>query len=604
MTARGRRPGWRRRAGLASLGLAFVAAGCSTANPTPPTVTYVGVSGGSISFGTTESPTGCNPNTPSGDNAATLMVLGAVLPSSFIIGQTGLVTANPNLIVQSELVSTKPETIVYTLNPHAVWSDGVSITSKDFVYAWQQQRVDRSGAQNTVASIAGYRDIRSVKGSNKGHTVTVVFRTPYADWQMLFANLLPAHVMEKVGWDPTCTTVNPAVDVSGGPFRITSVSPGAIVLGHNPKWWGTQPNARQITVHIASSASQLEQWVRTGFVQVALPGTLTPSFLNQVTSLPGVESSVSLSATLLQLDMASGLATPLTSDMRLAIALSVDRQALVNQQVAWALPTAEVADSHLYVQGETGYHPPPSATTATAPTASPTSSTLTSTTVVAQTGTVNFPTSPVPDQAADLMIASGYSRVDGGMWESPFGVPLTLHLVVDEGDPWAAAAEPQLKAQLENAGFGVSLTSSSSATATGTALAAGSADLALLPQYTSPFMSQAVNWYTTLLGAPGEDGSQDWTLYENTTFDNLVTTASQQLSPVTAATSYAAADTLLWDDNVALPLFVEPSALIWSRKVDGIVATPTSNSLLWFAQYWAVKVPEPTSSTTPALPSP
>ena len=32
--------------------------------------------------------------------------------------------------------------------------------------------------------------------------------------------------------------------------------------------------------------------------------------------------------------------------------------------------------------------------------------------------------------------------------------------------------------------------------------------------------------------------------------------------------------------------------------------TPTSNSLLWYAQYWAVRVPESTNNTTPSLPGP
>ena len=55
---------------------------------------------------------------------------------------------------------------------------------------------------------------------------------------------------------------------------------------------------------------------------------------------------------------------------------------------------------------------------------------------------------------------------------------------------------------------------------------------------------------------------------------------------------------------MALPLFTEPSALVWSRKVGDVIPTPTSNSLLWYAQYWAVRVPESTSNTTPSLPNP
>ena len=40
-------------------------------------------------------------------------------------------------------MSTKPETIVYTLNPKAVWSDGVPITAADFKYAWESSAATR-----------------------------------------------------------------------------------------------------------------------------------------------------------------------------------------------------------------------------------------------------------------------------------------------------------------------------------------------------------------------------------------------------------------------------------------------------------------------------
>ena len=53
---------------------------------------------------------------------------------------------------------------------------------------------------------------------------------------------------------------------------------------------------------------------------------------------------------------------------------------------------------------------------------------------------------------------------------------------------------------------------------------------------------------------------------------------------------------------VGLPLFVEPSALVWSRTVGGVQPTPMSDSLLWYAQDWAIRVPESTNSTTPSLP--
>jgi peptide/nickel transport system substrate-binding protein len=611
VTIPGHRPGWRRSLTVCGAAFAFLVAGAGSASAsaskskTTTSVTYVSVAGGAISMGMTQGPTGCNANTPAGNTPGTLMILGAVLPSPYVVSQNGTPMPNQNLINQAEVVSApKPETVVYTLNPKAVWSDGVPITAADFIYAWEQQRGDITSDPTAVASTAGYKDIKSVKGSNKGRTVTVVFRQPFADWQMLFANLLPAHIMEKAGWNPSCTTVDAAIDLSGGPFRIAKVSATAIVLRTNPKWWGTAPNARSITLHIASSTAQLTNWVRNDFVQVALPNELTPAFLTDVTSLPHVQSLISLSSSVLQLQMASGPASVLTPDVRLAIALSVDRQALVNREATWALSSVQVATSHIYAQGQDGYHSSTTTTPTTTSNGVPPPPTTTSTTVIGQGGSVNFPVTPSPVQVASLMLASGYIRTPPGSWQNGFGVPLTLRLAVDESDPWAVAVAPQLQAQLESAGFSVTLVPATSATAAGSALSGGSADLALLANTTSPFLSEAVAWYSDLLGPPGQNGSQNWTNYDSTIFEGLITKASQQLNPNMAATDYTAADLQLWEDMVALPLFTEPTAMAWSRKVGQVTPTPTSNSLLWYAQYWAIRVPQSTSNTSPALPGP
>jgi ABC-type transport system substrate-binding protein len=179
-----------------------------------------------------------------------------------------------------------------------------------------------------------------------------------------------------------------------------------------------------------------------------------------------------------------------------------------------------------------------------------------------------------------------------------------LHLVVDDSDPWALASGPQVQSQLESAGFAVSLIPAASEAAAGEKLSSGAADLALIPRTSSPFLSQAMAWYTNLLGPAGQDGSENWTGYDSGTFDSLVTKASQQLNTTTAAADYLAADTQLWNDVVALPLFAEPSAIVWSRRVADINPTPSSNSLLWYAQDWAVRAKEETNNTTPPLPNP
>jgi peptide/nickel transport system substrate-binding protein len=608
VTGRGRRPRrWRWLVGTGAL-LALLASACGNNGAGGgTTVTYVGVAGGTISFGTTESPTGCNPNTPSGDTPGTQTVLAGVLPSAFVpdvLYSASAPLSNSGLVISAEPVSLKPLTVVYTLNPKAVWSDGVPITAADFKYAWEQQRgnPDDPAANADIASIAGYRDIGSVTGSNGGHTVTVKFKTPFADWQMLFANLLPAHVMEKASWNPACTTVDPSVDLSGGPFMLGKVTPQSITLVQNPKWWGTPANAKSIVIHLATSTAQLGQWMASGYVQVAAPTTVTQSFLTQMTGLPGAQSEVDTSATMLQLDMASALDSDLTPSLRFAIALSINRQDLVNQQVSWASPTVAPANSHLVVQGQPNYKAP---TTGSPTTTVPTSASSTSTTAIGAGGSVNFPVTPVPTQAAAFLTSSGLVRTPGNpYYHSAFGTPFQLHMVYDSSDPWATAAAPVMQAELRAAGLDTTLAPVAGAAQTGQVLAAGFADLAVVPQTFTPYMSQTIAWYTMLLGAPGKNGSQNWTNFSNSQFDSLVTTATQQLNANTAQTYYDQADTMLWDEMVSLPLFAEPTVLVWSRTIGGVNTTPRSTSLLWYAQLWSVRVPESTNNTTPSLPGP
>jgi len=393
--------------------------------------------------------------------------------------------------------------------------------------------------------------------------------------------------------------VNPAIDLSGGPFEIGLVTPQAITLVDNPKWWGGTPNARQITVRFASSTDQLSQWMSSGYVQVAQPSVVTPSFLTQMTGLPGAQSNVDYSNSLLQLDFASSPGTSLGPDMRVAIALLMNRQDLVDQQVSWAVPQVQVPDSHVSVQGQTTYKPVTTSSTTTIPP----SSSSTSTTVIGAGGSVNFPVTPVPQQADTLIEQTGLVRNPGeAYWHYAFGTPYSLTMVVDQGDPWAVAAAQTMKAQLAAGGLDSSLESAASATQAGQMLANGSVDMAVMPQNFTPYMSQTLAWYTNLLGLPGQNGSQNWTGYSSSQFDQKVQTASQELNPDTAATSYAQADTQLWDEMVSLPLLPEPSALVWSSKVGGVMPTPRSDSLLWYAQNWAVKVPESSGKTTPTLP--
>jgi peptide/nickel transport system substrate-binding protein len=594
---------------LAAAGLAVSVAACgggtadasstttSTSNPADP---WVAGLGGTLTVGIASAPTGCNPNSASGNTWANDLVLEPVLPSAFFVGPNGTANYDSAVITQAEVVSTKPQTVVYTINPDAVWSDGVPISAADFEYAWREQRgeqPDGTGSNTDVASTLGYSRIKSVTGTNHGRTVTVIFKKAFADWKMLFANLLPAHVMEQVGWDPGCTSVDPKIDLSGGPYEIGKVVPGHdVVLQRNPTWWGTMPNLDTIVIRTGSDAAQLANWVDHRTVQVALPNSFTPSFLEQVSSKPSVQSASQVSTTFLQLEYSTTSTLTGQLAVRDAISYMIDRQAIVNSVVGPINTAVVPAASHLYAQSQQSYpepKPPPIELSGLPGHSPPTTS-------ATPTPAQPWPSDGDTMTAARELEGAGYGRQTTGRWVEPNGQPMDLRLAVDTSDGWAEEASLVLVRQLHQQGVTVTIVPAPDAESTGLDLAGGAADAALLTFEGSPYPSTAIAWYTTLLGQPGVGGSQNWSNFDNPTLDAALLQASTELNPVDAAPLYTKADTMLWDQMIALPLFAEPAAMAWSAYTAGIGLNPNGPGLFWSTESWGLRVPATSPDTAPS----
>jgi peptide/nickel transport system substrate-binding protein len=127
-----------------------------------------------------------------------------------------------------KIVKTKPQTVQFTFKKVANWSDGKPVTCNDFRATWQ---VFINPAFNVV-SREGFEDIRSV--TCKGKTGVVVFKAPYADWEVLVSTypLYPAHIV--AGQDMN-QTFNNSIPVSDGPWKFQSWQKGVqITVVKNP----------------------------------------------------------------------------------------------------------------------------------------------------------------------------------------------------------------------------------------------------------------------------------------------------------------------------------------------------------------------------------
>jgi peptide/nickel transport system substrate-binding protein len=416
----------------------------------------------------------------------------------------------------------------------------------------------------------------------------------------LFNELLPAHVLEKTGWSPACSTLDPSVDLSGAAFKIGSVKPHTIVLVRNPRWWGQPAKVARIVIRIASSSRQLAQWLYHGVIDVSVPSSFDPGYLTDVTSMPSVKSEVDISDSFLELEFNTLSAPTSNLDVREGVAYAIDRTALVDRAVAWADVNIAPSASHLYAQSQSAYpaNPPPQPANAT-------TTTTTTTTVPTDSGPVtsaDFPSTGDVLQGARALVDAGYVRGISGTWSDLEGRPLVLRLAVDVGDAWAAETAFLVADQLRQAGFSVTTLAEPSATATGQALAAGQADVALLALHASPYPNLAEAWYTPLLEIPGGTGAQDWSGYAAVKVDSLFSQAATELDPVSAEPFYTEIDQQLWADMVALPLFAEPTSLAWSDHVTGIVAGQNDGALFSNDSEWARLVTEPvTYHGTPSI---
>ena len=265
---------------------------------------------------------GFNINTSAAAEFVLQEIMNVVWPQAFIINQKLQPVMNNQLLESASVTSSSPQTVVYKLNPKAVWSDGTPITADDFIYNWQAQSgnaayTDVGGKPYDAASTTGYNQIQSVVGSDpsggaacdpgssadrnvglcpNGRTVTVTFKPSFTDWRSLYTDIVPAHIARTVGWNTGFT--GPAQVISGSWFKIQSYNENqSVVLVRNPTYWGTPAKLSKLVFQFFSADSQLVPALQNGEIDIFNPATVNLSIVqtsNQVpdttkATLPGLE---------------------------------------------------------------------------------------------------------------------------------------------------------------------------------------------------------------------------------------------------------------------------------------------------------------------------
>jgi len=550
---------------------AIGAAACSSssATSTPSTSATSSVkSGGTLTYALDEDVDGFNVNYANDDEEVLREIIENVWPQVFVPTPNLKLELNTNYVTSATVTSTSPQTVVYQINPKATWSDGVPITAADFIYNWEAQSgnpkyKDVGGAVYLPTNTAGYDQIKSVTGSHGGKTVTVVFSKPFGDWQVLFSDLVPAHIAEKVGFNNGFQTFGASVKVSGGPYEIQSYTQGEdLVEVPNPTWWGKKPSLSKVVFRFILDDSQIPAAIENGEVQLAEPALASLSFKDVVDSIPNTTTQVIAGLEFQHIDFNQANPYLALSDVRHAIADGTNRAELVQRIVAPLTSSIAPLENRIWMPIQPQYE-----------------------------NTSGSYGDYSTTEAKSLLEAAGFKLGSDGYFQPDFGPEkgkdFTLTISTTSGVAVRSEIEQLFQADMKAIGIKIVIQNYSANTLFGTVGPKGEFDLIEFAWVQTPFASSSLSIYCSYTDA--SMCGENWDHYSDPQVDTLYSEALTTINPTAAARLYNDIDALLWKDMATLPLFEQPDLYTWSTSYGNVEPNPSSYNITWNAADWGLK---------------
>ena len=561
-----RRSKWYGAAIVAAAAL-IAAAGCSSTTGSSSSGRSTVKSGGTLTFALDEDVPGFN-GLAAGDNEFVLAeIQDQTLPRVFVVQPNLKPVLDTEVVTSASVVKTNPQTIVYQINPKAVWSDGVPISASDFIYNWQAQSgnpkfKDVGGKPYLAAGTSGYDQIASVTGSNGGKTVTVVFSKPYGDWQSLFSQanpLLPAHAAEKVGFDTGFANFGPAAQVSGGPYEIQSYTKGEdLVEVRNPHYWGPAGTLSKIVFRFILSDDQQPPAVQNGEVNMVNPVLASTPFLDSVKAIPNFTVKVQPALEFQHMDFNESNPYLALSSVRHAIAYGTNRQEMVSRIVTPLTSAIGVLNNRLLMPTQPGY-----------------------------ADTSNGYGAFDPAKAKSMLQQAGMTMGSDGYFHPNFGPEkgqdFTLSISTTSGVEVRSEIEQLFQADMKAIGVKINIQNYTANTLFGTIGPKGEFQIIEFAWVTSPFTSGNQPIYCSYTSV---QCGNNWDHYADPKVDTLLDQALSTVDPAQATTLYNQADGLLWADMATLPLFQNPDLFGWSSSYANIVPNTSNIGIPWNADAW------------------
>jgi peptide/nickel transport system substrate-binding protein len=483
--------------------------------------------GGTLRWAIEQFSTQWNTNHLNGAEASTAAVMGAMMPSPFISDERGDVSVDRDYVLSARVTATSPRQVVtYRLNPRARWSDGKPITWRDYEAQWKALRSAAGPFQ--IASSTGYERIASVKPGRDPYEVVVTFARRYGEWQGLFGLLYPAATNSDPkrfngGW------LN-RIPVTAGPFKLGKIDQTAktITIVRDPKWWGPPAKLDAIAFRALSSDAAINAFA-SGEIDVADVGP-DPSHYKRVRDVPGASVREAAGPDFRHLTFNG--TSPVLSDasVRRAIAMAINRDALVKADLTGLNWPARTMNNHFFVNTQTGYRDN-----------------------AGQVGHFD------PAAARRLLDQAGWTR--SGAFRRKGSRTLELRFVIPSGVGPSRQEAELSQAMLKDVGVKLDIVTVPEDQFFDKYISPGDFDIAPFSWIGTPFpISSAQSIYVKpTRNAKGQvQIQQNFARIGSPAIDSLMSRAQEELSPARARGLINQADGLVWDEVHSIVLYQRP----------------------------------------------
>jgi len=484
----------------------------------------------------------------------------------------------PTGITTSASANTK--TLSYTISPKAYWYWGgkkIPVTYQDFVYTLQQ--IDNPN--NDLAGRTGYSNIDPTHFTHKGmKQVTFFWKTKnctsdfpcgtYANWQSLFSGLYPAAALKGLDFNKiwtNCICGSDGQPVSDGPYYLSNYTKGqGSVLKANPYWIGKKPGINEVDFKLITDTNSEEEAMRGGEVDA-----ISPTFglyLAPLKSTPGITFNQIPGYYFEHLEFREGNAPAAASVnagstnkllrapwFREAIAMSIDRQSIINTVYGALAGNTTPQNNAIYYSTEAAYKP--------------------------DFAKWNFN----PAKALALMAkhcTGGPSSVDPSntkIWQCS-GLPAAFNWSWTSSNSVRATSEAIAKAEMKSVGIQVNDHPVPANVIFGsTGLPSGNYDVAEFAEITT---GDPGDWYDSWRC----QGAGNWTGYCSKKVDSLLKAGNAELDPAKRQADFQQADAIMSDTVPVFPLYQRPTPLVYKSNLLGMVNNPADVGPFWNIQDW------------------